>query len=84
MGFAEREEATQGVGEAGPRSIHGYFLVSHERVRKLADCVRQHCTGQARDAALQEAEQALKDLGVAIEAFTHASTDAIDEHASTS
>jgi len=84
VGFAEREDATQGVGADGPKSIHGYFLVSHERVRKLVDCVRQHCTGQARDTALQEAEQALNELGAAIEAFTSTCTDAIDDRASTS
>lgn len=82
--FAHRQDATQGVGEDGPKSIHGYFLVSHERVRKLVDCVRQRCPGQARDAALQEAEQALKELGVAIEAFTRTCTDAIYDRTSAS
>ena len=82
--FAHRQDATQGVGEEGPRSIHGYFLVSHERVRKLADCVRQRCSDQARETALQQAEQALNELGIAVEEFVRDCTASIHERAGAS
>ena len=68
--------------ETPPSSIHAAFFVAHKRVRELVDCVRQRCSSEAREAALQQAEQTLNELGVAMEKFVQACTASIHERAS--
>ena len=69
---------------ADPRTIHGRFYQAHEQVRALVECVRDRCSGEDRQAALEKAQQAVNELGVAIERFTDACTARIHHYASTS
>ncbi len=50
-------------------SIHGQFLVAHQKVRALVDCVRDRCKDEPRQAALKDAQQELNVLGEAVDAF---------------
>jgi len=67
-----------------PRNIHDFFFQAHERVRVLADCARRRCTGETKATALQEAEEAVNKLGLAIPAFIQGCTDKIHKYASQS
>jgi len=65
-----------------PRTIHGRFFQAHERVRVLVDCARNRCAGETKATALQQAQQAVNGLGLAIQRFVETCTASIHEHAS--
>lgn len=73
--FASPEDAALGYSEGTPASIHGQFLVAHQKVRALVDCVRDRCQDQARQAALKDAQQELNLLGVTVDAFLETCTN---------
>lgn len=76
------EDAALADTDNNPQTIHGHFFVAHHRVRKLVDCVRERCVGEAKATAIQQAEQAVNELSVAVENFIQACTARIHEYAS--
>ncbi len=78
--FASQQDASPGDADGTLSSIHGQFLVAHQKVRALVDCIRQHCSDQARQAALKDAEQQLNTLGLAVDQFTQTCTDRVYDH----
>lgn len=78
------EDAALADTDNNPQTIHGHFFVAHHRVRKLVDCVRERCAGEAKATAIQQAEQAVNELSVAVENFIQACTARIHEYASQS
>ena len=66
-----------------PQTIHGQFYQAHEQVRVLVDCVRAKCSGDEKQVSLQEAQQVVNELGVAIERFTESCTAKIHGYAGT-
>ncbi len=79
--FASQQDATFGDADGTPSSIHGQFLVAHQKVRALVDCIRQHCSEQGRQAALKDVEQQLNALGLGVDQFVQACTEGVYEHA---
>lgn len=75
-------DAALSYSEGAPRSLHGHFMVTHQRVRAAVDCVRKRCDDQERQAAFKEAEQELNLLGLAVDDFLHSCADEIYAHAS--
>ena len=67
--FAGAQDAALADAEAIPPSIHRSFLVTHQKVRTVVDCVRDRCREPAKQQALQDAQEALTALGEAIDAF---------------
>lgn len=78
------EDAALTDATSDPQTIHGHFFVAHHRVRTLVDCVRERCSGEAKANAIQQAEQAVNELSVAVENFIQACTARIHEYASQS
>ena len=78
------EDAALTNANSDPQTIHGHFFVAHHRVRTLVDCVRERCSGEAKGTAIQQAEQAVNELSVAVENFIHACTGKIYERAGSS
>lgn len=70
--------------DSDPQTIHGSFFIAHHRVRALVDCVRARCSSEAKATAIQQAEQAVNELSVAVENFIQACTARIHEYASQS
>ena len=83
-GFASQQDAAPGNADGAPSSIHGQFLVAHQKVRALVNCVRQHCSEQARQTVLKDAEQQLNGLGLAVDQFIQACTEGVYKHAGSS
>ena len=82
--FASAQDA-KGIDDTHPpTSIHGQFVVAHQKVRALVDCVRQRCQDQAKQAAVKDAEEYLNDLSRAVDRFIRTCTDRIDENESSS
>ena len=81
--FASAQDAALSHEEGTPASLHGQFMITHQKVRALVDCVRQRCNESARQAALNDAQQALNLLGVAVEQFLRSCTNRIYELART-
>ena len=77
--FASVEAAALSDSEGNPVSIHGQFLAAHQTVRVLVDCVREPCAEPARQAALKDAQQALNDLGLAVDGFIQDCTKRVFE-----
>ena len=73
--FANPQDAALSYAEGVPTSLHGRFLVAHQQVRALVDCVREQCQDPARQAALQAAQQDLNALGEAVDAFLEGCTN---------
>ena len=73
--FASAQDVSLSYQEGVPTSLHGQFMVAHQKVRALVDCVRQRCAEPAKQAALKEAQQQLNDLGVAVEQFLETCTE---------
>ena len=67
--FASPADAALSDSEGTPASIHGQFMVAHQKVRALVDCVRDRCQDPARQAALTDAQQELNTLGESVDAF---------------
>ena len=67
--FTSPDDAALSYSEGDPTSIHGQFLVAHQKVRALVDCVRDRCPDQAKQVALKEAQQELNALGEAVDEF---------------
>ena len=78
------EDAALTDATSDPQTIHGHFFVAHHRVRTLVDCVRERCLGETKANALQQAEQAVNELSVAVENFIQACTSRIHEYANQS
>ena len=78
------QDAALTDASSDPQTIHGHFFVAHHRVRTLVDCVRERCSGEAKAHALQQAEQAVNELSVAVEDFIQGCTARIHEYASQS
>jgi len=78
------EDAVLTDANSDPQTIHGHFFIAHHRVRKLVDCVRERCSGEAKANAIQQAEQAVNELSVAVEKFVQACTERIHEYANQS
>lgn len=75
--LANPEDAALSYQEGAPTSLHGQFMVAHQKVRALVDCVRQRCAEPAKQAALRDAQQELNLLGVAVDRFLQTCTDQI-------
>lgn len=78
--FTSAQDAALSYQEGEPTSLHGQFMVAHQKVRALLDCVRQHCSEQARQAALKDTEQQLNALGLAVDRFVQACTEEVYQH----
>ena len=70
-------DAALSYSEGTPESIHGHFMVAHQRVRAAADCVRKRCDEHERRTAFKSAEQELNLLGLAVDGFLRSCTDDI-------
>lgn len=82
--FASAQDAALSYQEGTPTSLHGQFMVAHQKVRTLVDCVRQHCAESVKQADLKDAQQELNLLGVVVDQFLQSCTDQLYEHARTS
>ena len=73
--FASPEDAALSYSEGTPASLHGRFLVAHQKTRALVDCVRDRCQDLARQAALKDVQQELNALGEAVDTFLETCTN---------
>lgn len=73
--FLSADDAALSYQEGEPVSLHGQFLLAHQKVRALVDCVRRHCAAPEKQEALQAAQQQVNELGVAVEDFLRLCTE---------
>lgn len=77
--FASAQDAALSYQAGTPASLHGQFMIAHQKVRALVDCVRQRCAEPATQTALKDAQQDLHLLGLAVDQFLQSCTDRIYE-----
>lgn len=75
--LSSEKDAALSYSEGDPVSLHGKFMVAHQKVRALMDCVRAKCDAKANEQALQTAQQQVNDLGLAVDGFLERCTDAL-------
>lgn len=50
-------------GGKEPISVHGHFLLTHEKIRKLYVCVKNGCSEEEKKNLIAQAEKATMDMG---------------------
>jgi len=67
--FNRWDDVALGTVEASPTTIHGDFFTAHRKVRELVDCVRDQCSGDQRNLLVTQAEEAVHELSLQVDAF---------------